>query len=102
MEVKAIWISRHEMPAKFKNFENVENREILFSTDYDEIKRTLSDLLKDFIYVLGVFPAAVQEVISAEFHGIARFYSAVSVPETEPELKKVRPFKFVRWACVSG
>lgn len=93
-----------------------ETREVLWPAEPEECSRLLESLLLECDILAGVFPAQAQEAICLALAGqhegpdfremfsapeipIGRaIISPVSVPETEPEVKKVRPFRFVRWA----
>ena len=125
--MKTIWTSRHPLAPEALEalrgaYEEVpgvgdlESREVLWPSEPEDCRRLLEDLLRECDILAGVFPAQAQEAIClglAGQHETPDFremfscpiippgraiISPVSVPETEPEVRKVRPFRFVRWA----
>lgn len=110
MDKPILWASRHSIdPATLDHLPwtpgldlpPVVRREILWPADYlgcVDLARRLAD---EFSLLLGVWPAQAIEAWCAVLpEKTVRVLSTVSVPETEPDIKKTRPFRFVRWAVI--
>ena len=113
---KVLWTSRHELdPAAEVGLRNlfpeneleIKKAEILWSSSEEECYNLAVHLLEGYDCVCGVFPAQAVEAFrtclmidEASCFVPERVFSPVSVPETEPDQKKVRPFRFVRWAVL--
>jgi hypothetical protein len=82
-------------------------KDVLWPADAEGCSKLAVELLSEYSLILGVFPAqAVEAFVECHYVGwegiqpSGRVKSTVSVPETEPDQKKVRPFRFVRWATI--
>lgn len=124
-KIKILWASRHTLDpdaeqalrkVASEEIEKLEElkeeveiliarREILWSSDEQECSNLAQILVREFSICAGVWPAQAVEA----FHNIKKnegrdytlIIGPVSVPETEPDMKKTRPFRFVRWAFVA-
>jgi hypothetical protein len=91
-----------------KHFQ-VEEKEILWPAEWKACRDLALDLCNTYDVVAGVFPAQAIEALrnAVDYDGDGPrperkiILSPVSVPETEPDVKKTRPFRFVRWARVA-
>lgn len=120
--MKILWASRHELdPDALTALKGiflsggvepeeieVESKEILWPAEAEACRDIVIDLVAEYLDAIhvraiftGVFPAqAVEAFRFSNFPGGIGVYSPVSVPETEPDVKKTRSFRFVRWARI--
>lgn len=115
---RILWASRHVLDAQaeaslrfmfeespdpdaFQAPVELVSQEVLWPAEASACEQVASDLLRNFDCVAGVFPAQAVEAfltVADRRDLIVQILSPVSIPETEPDVKKVRPFRFVRWA----
>lgn len=115
---KVLWASRHALdPSAEEALREViaeefgddpevqiSHREILWPTEWRQCRSVASELVEEFHLIAGVWPAQAVEAfrgLTDQEQEYTLVISPVSVPETEPDVKKTRPFRFVRWAYVA-
>lgn len=130
MKKKVLWASRHALdqaaeetlqsavceqgPCEYEQCDGncpsviLTKKEVLWPSDKQDCRDLALALHQEFNVLAGVWPAQAIEAFRYadrcnnwdDLHYVP-VISPVSVPETEPDVKKVRPFRFVRWAWVA-
>jgi hypothetical protein len=104
-----LWASRHALDpaaeealvAHYYERPTIVTGEILWPAGAEDCAILAQNLVSQFESLYGVWPAqAVEAFNDLVPSGSATVWAPVSVPETEPYARKVRPFHFVRWARI--
>ena len=110
--MKVLWSSRHPMDREaekalredFSEFNlEIEHKEVVWPANKGECLDVANTLLASYDVLTGVWPCQAIEafrVLDGARDLDVPVMSPVSVPETEPDLMRTRPFRFVRWAVL--